>query len=691
MVSKKQFSIKTRLLFLVLGILIPMSLGSLYSNLRLSHYSEETLKETFTQYAKGLNSSIAAQFFERYGDVQAFAVNQAVQTMDENTMTEYLDAYVTLYGIYDLILVVDKNGKYVASNNHDVAGKLVNKAELRQKSFAEAPWFQAAINQRFTEDASKGFKGTYIEDFLYDPLQKVAFGEDRTASSFTSLIKNKKGEVLGVITNRAGSRWFENELTKLYDDLKKQGLTSTEFLLINKDGFTLTEYDPSVKGSTMQDPQITLKKNIFAENHGATPFLREGKSGYLVTEHTRKKIKQIVGYSFNNDPKFISQLGWSILIRESQDVAFKNATEIMFSTYIILAVIASLSLAGAFWFANGLSSNIASITEQVAAASGLVSAASEELSKSSSDLSNAAQSQAQSIETTSASLEEISGMINLNVKSAEKANDISLEVKEFTHETQKSVSNLSNAMSEILESNHRIEKLVKIIEQIGDKTEVIDEIVFKTQLLSFNASVEAERAGEHGRGFAVVAQEVGNLAQMSGVAAMEISNIVKNSIKEAESVAVENKERVENGGQLVSVTQEKMKHVIEKMSEIYESTEQILTASREQSVGIKQISSSVESLSQTTQQTASGAEEASSSSTELASQAERLMSLVDQMKSLVLGGGENGSHAQVHSLQERKNKANSASSSEHTYSSGSGGGWHSTTEDHHQVKRRSAA
>ncbi|RYZ87541.1 MAG: hypothetical protein EOP04_11470 [Proteobacteria bacterium] len=48
---------------------------------------------------------------------------------------------------------------------------------------------------------------------------------------------------------------------------------------------------------------------------------------------------------------------------------------------------------------------------------------------------------------------------------------------------------------------------------------IINEIVFKTQLLSINASIEA---GQHGKGFAVPAGEVGNLAQMSGNAAKEI-------------------------------------------------------------------------------------------------------------------------------------------------------------------------
>ena len=60
------------------------------------------------------------------------------------------------------------------------------------------------------------------------------------------------------------------------------------------------------------------------------------------------------------------------------------------------------------------------------------------------------------------------------------------------------------------------------MEQIKDKVNIINDIVFQTKLLSFNASVEAARAGENGKGFAVVAEEVGNLASVSGKAANEI-------------------------------------------------------------------------------------------------------------------------------------------------------------------------
>lgn len=324
---------------------------------------------------------------------------------------------------------------------------------------------------------------------------------------------------------------------------------------------------------------------------------------------------------------------------------------------LIAAFTALISSIVGFLFSTKLTKELLYITEQVGDASSQVSAASGELSASSEELSNSAQGQAAAVEEASASLTEISGMIEANVKNSEDSNKLTVEVYRYSEETKVLMNELSNAMTKILESNSKIEKLVKVIEEVGAKTEVIDDIVFKTQLLSFNASVEAERAGEHGRGFAVVAQEVGNLAQMSGKAANEISSIVKISIKEADEIARENKERVENGGRLALSANKKMTEVMEKILQIQASTNKVVEASKEQSQGINQITTSVESINQSTQETASTSEESASASEELSGQSEALLGLVNNLRMIVTGDA-NYQHVELKRPMTNKKSSN---------------------------------
>lgn len=71
-----------------------------------------------------------------------------------------------------------------------------------------------------------------------------------------------------------------------------------------------------------------------------------------------------------------------------------------------------------------------------------------------------------------------------------------------------------------------ITDLINFVEEVSSKSKVIHDIAFKTKVLSFNASVEAERAGARGRGFSIVAQEMKRLAEISGKAAEEIASLV---------------------------------------------------------------------------------------------------------------------------------------------------------------------
>jgi methyl-accepting chemotaxis protein len=94
-------------------------------------------------------------------------------------------------------------------------------------------------------------------------------------------------------------------------------------------------------------------------------------------------------------------------------------------------------------------------------------------------------------------------------------------------------------------TNENMADIVKSIAEIKTKTNVINDIVFQTKLLSFNASVEAARAGEHGKGFAVVAEEVGALAAMSGNASKEIAQLLDGSLSRVTVLADETKQRAD--------------------------------------------------------------------------------------------------------------------------------------------------
>jgi len=201
---------------------------------------------TFQSHAVGLSERISAQFYERYGDVQAFAANEAFKGGDLKKMDAAFNQYTKIYGIYDLILLVDPSGKYVSSNTIAPDGSPIAVDKIRERSFANEPWFIAATNGKYTEEKSKGFLGTFFEDAQIDKLVSEIYGRPMYGTAFTSQVKSDTGALLGVLTARPGFRWVEGEVMGLYRQLQTEGLGSTEITLLNAAGTLLVDYDPAV-------------------------------------------------------------------------------------------------------------------------------------------------------------------------------------------------------------------------------------------------------------------------------------------------------------------------------------------------------------------------------------------------------------------------------------------------------------
>lgn len=303
--------------------------------------------------------------------------------------------------------------------------------------------------------------------------------------------------------------------------------------------------------------------------------------------------------------------------------------------------------------ASSLAKKLTKVSISLHEASLQVHSASGQIASSSEELSQAATEQASSLEQTAASLAEINNMISKSADSSKLTSSSSSHSQTKAQEGRAAVEQMINSMTEISQSNEaimgqvnqsnqRMADIVKVIQEIGDKTKVINDIVFQTKLLSFNASVEAARAGEHGKGFAVVAEEVGNLAQMSGNAAREISNMLTGSISKVEGIVQDTKTKVES---LVTLSKQKVEsgvsvargcadvlgEIVENVSKVSELAHEISKASQEQAVGVAEINKAMTQMDSVTQQNAASSEQTASAAEQLSAQAENLKGAVEDL------------------------------------------------------------
>ena len=312
----------------------------------------------------------------------------------------------------------------------------------------------------------------------------------------------------------------------------------------------------------------------------------------------------------------------------------------LYQIIIIVSSIFSLMFAGYLVFIisrqfKNIFENILNLAATLTKNMNHVQEISTRTAKSSEEMTSAALTQASSIEESSQAMEEMHGMTAMNLESIRVSNELAKDMKKVSEEANHSISDLVVSMQEITNSNKQIEELVNVISEIDQKTKLIDEIVFQTKLLSFNASVEAERAGEHGRGFSVVAEEVGKLARTSGEAANEIQTILAESVKKVRFIVSSNHERVEKGIEATKATQSTLLNINQVCDQVLQKNQDVLTASDEQAVGIKQINMAITSLDQTTHQTTVIAQTTSEVVDELEAEASQLSCIVNALNNLV--------------------------------------------------------
>lgn len=292
----------------------------------------------------------------------------------------------------------------------------------------------------------------------------------------------------------------------------------------------------------------------------------------------------------------------------------------------------------------------------------------------SSQLAKTSREQSASYELTSAAMEEMTQIIKSNTSVVAESVDAGARCEAATSKGQEAALRMTESISKMSEHNTRIVRqveegnrqisdIIKMIQDIGDKTKIINDIVFQTKLLSFNASVEAARAGEHGKGFAVVADEIGNLAKLSGTAADEISKMLaQNTARVREIIdqtgsqigrlVQEASKELNDGNAVAKDCHHSLEEISANVSEMSQALQQMSTATHEQSKAVEDVNRSILEVTDLTKANSERAQSVSSEADELSLKSDTMLDLVASLSTLIKGDSTESS---VHKILPNPN------------------------------------
>ena len=169
------------------------------------------------------------------------------------------------------------------------------------------------------------------------------------------------------------------------------------------------------------------------------------------------------------------------------------------------------------------------------------------------------------------------------------------------------------------------ERLAAINEKAVNITSVvttITKVAEQTNLLSVNAAIEAEKAGEYDRGFLVVAREIRRLADQTGQATLDIERMVKEMQGAVSSGVMEMdrfSDQVRRNVTDVRGIGRSMSDIIGRVDESTRSFGTVREGMQSQAAGAAQISEAMASLSSGAKATSEAVREFGRAATDLQS------------------------------------------------------------------------
>lgn len=252
---------------------------------------------------------------------------------------------------------------------------------------------------------------------------------------------------------------------------------------------------------------------------------------------------------------------------------------------------------------NTFVERLQTIVDQIQHTGFQVTSSSTELAATAKQQEVTIRTQVESTNKVLQSVEEISTVTGNLVQTMKGVASMSEEAVESTESDQTDLARMAEAMQQMENASRTISnKLQAINEKADNITNVvttITKVADQTNLLSLNAAIEAEKAGEYGRGFTVVAREIRRLADQTAVATLDIEQMVKEMQSAVSSGVLEMDKfisEVRNSAEDIVRISTKLSQIIQQVQALSPRFEEVNFSMTDLSDGMRQTS---ESLSET--------------------------------------------------------------------------------------------
>jgi methyl-accepting chemotaxis protein len=255
---------------------------------------------------------------------------------------------------------------------------------------------------------------------------------------------------------------------------------------------------------------------------------------------------------------------------------------------------------------NGMTTNLNGLVGQVKQSSIQLNSTATEVAATSREQEATAKSFGAATSQVAAAAKQISATSGELVQTIDRVDEVATGTAALAGEGRTGLDTMHGTMHELDAATRSIaDKLAVINEKAARITGVvttINKVAEQTNLLSVNAAIEAEKAGEYGQGFLVVAREIRRLADQTGAATLDIEQMVQ-QMQSAVSTGVMEMDRfadqVRHGVASVGQISTQMGEIIENVNNNTSSFKLVNEGMRSQSQGAQQISEAMIQLTPT--------------------------------------------------------------------------------------------